>query len=65
MAREDIGNYLGLTLETVSRCFSRLKNAGVLDVDNRRIRILDIKALQGAVGGRERLDEPQVPMSGK
>lgn len=55
MAREEIGNYLGLTLETVSRCFSRLKNAGVLDVDNRRIRILDIEALRSAVGGKERM----------
>ncbi len=54
MAREDIGNYLGLTLETVSRCFSRLKNTGVLDVDNRRIRILNIETLQTAVGGMER-----------
>lgn len=54
MAREDIGNYLGLTLETVSRCFSRLKNAGVIEVDNRRIRIPSIAALQVAVDGAER-----------
>ena len=59
MAREDIGNYLGLTLETVSRCFSRLKNAGVLDVDNRRIRIVEIEALKNAVGGKERFDGPK------
>jgi CRP/FNR family transcriptional regulator len=65
MAREDIGNYLGLTLETVSRCFSRLKNARVLEVDNRRIRITDIDALKGAVGSKERLDEPKRKMAGK
>jgi CRP/FNR family transcriptional regulator len=65
MAREDIGNYLGLTLETVSRCFSRLKNARALDVDNRRIRITDIDALKGAVGSKERLDEPKRKMAGK
>ena len=53
MAREEIGNYLGLTLETVSRCFSRLKNAGVLRVENRRIRILNPDALQQVIGGRE------------
>lgn len=53
MAREEIGNYLGLTLETVSRCFSRLKNAGVLRVENRRIRILNPHALQQVIGGRE------------
>lgn len=51
MAREDIGNYLGITLETVSRCFSRLKNAQVLAVDNRRIRILNPAALQKAACG--------------
>ena len=49
MAREDIGNYLGLTLETVSRCFSRLKNAGVLEVDNRIIRIINVEGLKSAV----------------
>lgn len=53
MAREEIGNYLGLTLETVSRCFSRLKSAGVLNVDNRRIRILKPEALQKVMGGRD------------
>lgn len=51
MAREDIGNYLGITLETVSRCFSRLKAAQVLAVDNRRIRILNPGALQKAACG--------------
>lgn len=65
MAREDIGNYLGLTLETVSRCFSRLKNAGVLDVDNRRIRIVDINALKCALSSREQLDEPKPKVAAK
>lgn len=53
MAREDIGNYLGLTLETVSRCFSRLKHTGVIHVDNRHIRILNLDALQKVAGGRD------------
>jgi CRP/FNR family transcriptional regulator, anaerobic regulatory protein len=53
MAREEIGNYLGLTLETVSRCFSRLKSVGVLDVENRHIRILNLEALQKVIGSRE------------
>ena len=53
MAREEIGNYLGLTLETVSRCFSRLKRAGVLQVVNRHIRILNAGALQNVIGSRE------------
>lgn len=50
MAREDIGNYLGLTLETVSRCFSRLKTAGVIEVDNRHIRISHIDSLRQVAG---------------
>jgi CRP/FNR family transcriptional regulator len=53
MAREDIGNYLGLTLETVSRCFSRFKSAGLLQVENRHIRILNPDALQKVIGARE------------
>jgi len=53
MAREEIGNYLGLTLETVSRCFSRLKSAGVLRVENRHIRMLDLQALQSVIGSKE------------
>ena len=52
MAREEIGNFLGLTLETVSRCFSRLKSAGVLEVENRRIRIVNLEQLQKVIGGR-------------
>jgi CRP/FNR family transcriptional regulator len=53
MAREEIGNYLGLTLETVSRCFSRMKCAGLLQVDNRHIRILHPDALKKVIGSRE------------
>ena len=48
MAREDIGNYLGLTLETVSRALSKLRKAGVLAVDGKLIRILKPAALQVA-----------------
>lgn len=41
MSRMDIGNFLGLTIETVSRTFSRLQKNGVLKVDGREIRICD------------------------
>jgi CRP/FNR family transcriptional regulator len=41
MSREEIGSYLGLTLETVSRAFSQFKRLGLLDVKDRDIRVLD------------------------
>lgn len=41
MSRVDIGNYLGLTVETVSRVFGRLQKLGALRVDNKEIEILN------------------------
>jgi CRP/FNR family transcriptional regulator len=46
MSRVDIGNYLGLTVETVSRVFSRMQKMDIMRVDNKEIAILDIKGLQ-------------------
>lgn len=46
MSRVDIGNYLGLTVETVSRVFTRLQKTGVLQVNNREITILDETSLR-------------------
>ena len=45
MTREDIGNHLGLTLETVSRCLSTLKASALVAVELREIRIFDHAAL--------------------
>lgn len=50
MNRKEIANYLGLTVETVSRTFSRLAKAGMLRVDNRDIEITDSSQLY-EVGG--------------
>ena len=41
MSRSDIGNYLGLALETVSRLFTRFQNEGLLRVDRKHIELLD------------------------
>jgi len=50
MTREEIGTYLGLKLETVSRSFSRLHERGVLDVRQRQVRIIDPSGLQELAG---------------
>jgi CRP/FNR family transcriptional regulator len=49
MTREEIGSYLGLKLETVSRTFSKFQDEGILEVKQRDIRILDQGALQKVV----------------
>lgn len=50
MSREEIGNYLGLTLETVSRLFSRFARDGLIRVSQREVRILDMEALKQLAG---------------
>ncbi len=49
MTREEIGSYLGLKLETVSRTFSKFQEDGILEVKQRQIRILDQDKLQKLV----------------
>jgi CRP/FNR family transcriptional regulator, anaerobic regulatory protein len=46
MSREDVGRYLGLAIETVSRGFTRLQDEGVIAVDGRLVQILDIEQLR-------------------
>jgi CRP/FNR family transcriptional regulator len=41
MTREEIGSYLGIKLETVSRMLSRFHRDGLLDARGKNIRILD------------------------
>ncbi len=50
MTREEIGSYLGLKLETVSRVFSRFQNDGLIAVQQKHVRILDIPKLRIIVG---------------
>ncbi|KQP44583.1 fumarate/nitrate reduction transcriptional regulator Fnr [Pseudorhodoferax sp. Leaf274] len=49
MTREEIGSYLGLKLETVSRTFSKFVEEGIVEVKQRHLRILDADALQRIV----------------
>jgi len=48
MSRAEIGSYLGMKLETVSRTFSAFQQQRMLEVDKRHIRILDLEALTRA-----------------
>jgi len=50
MTREEIGNYLGLKLETVSRSFSKLQEEGVMTVEQKRLRIEDVARLRAIAG---------------
>ena len=54
MTREDIGSYVGSTLETVSRVFSRFHERGLISVKGKHIGLLDIAALQRLAGQSER-----------
>jgi CRP/FNR family transcriptional regulator, anaerobic regulatory protein len=53
MSRTDIGNYLGLTVETVSRVLGRFQKIGVLTVDNKEIVIADPTGLRAVADGNE------------
>ena len=50
MTREEIGSYLGLKLETVSRLFSRFQAGGLIQVQGRTVKLLDPSALKQLVG---------------
>ena len=49
MTREEIGSYLGMKLETVSRTFSKFADEGLIKVSQRNISILDSDALKHIV----------------
>lgn len=54
MSRTDISNNLGLTIETVSRVFSRLRKQGLIKTERRMITLLDINKLKHLANGQGR-----------
>ncbi len=52
LTREEIGSYLGLKLETVSRLFSRFQGEGLVQVQGRAVKLLDPVRLRWIVGQR-------------
>jgi CRP/FNR family transcriptional regulator len=51
MAKTDIANYLGVTIETISRLFSRFQAEGLIDTNNRFVKIVNFAGLQTVVRG--------------
>ena len=51
MSREEMGSYLGLKLETVSRTLSRFNQEGWISVEHKHIQILRPDILQNLVSG--------------
>ncbi|PVZ42649.1 helix-turn-helix domain-containing protein [Pseudomonas sp. CC120222-01a] len=51
MSREDMASYLGLRLETVCRSVARLRALGILNLQGRRVEILDMPALMALEQG--------------
>ena len=49
MTREEIGSYLGLKLETVSRAFSAFQDRGLIEVRQKHVRILDFPGLKAVL----------------
>jgi CRP/FNR family transcriptional regulator len=51
MSRQDIGNYLGLAIETVSRLFAHFQEQNLLTVNRRRVVLHDLDRLAGRIEG--------------
>ncbi|MCZ2720310.1 fumarate/nitrate reduction transcriptional regulator Fnr [Marinomonas sp. 15G1-11] len=50
MSRGEIGNYLGLAVETVSRVMTRFQKSGLIHVDGKEIAIVNLPEMQKLVG---------------
>jgi CRP/FNR family transcriptional regulator len=53
MSRSDIGSYLSLVIETVSRGLSKLQDEGIIAVKGRHLRVLDARRLADLAHGGE------------
>lgn len=50
MTRSDIGSFLGMALETVSRCLTGMQAQGVIEITNRRIQIINLETFSKRYG---------------
>ena len=60
MTRQDIGSYLGLQLETVSRLLSHFQREGFIQVQGREISMLDFPALWHLTGHTPDIFRPMI-----
>lgn len=51
MTRQDVGNYLGLTIESISRLISKFRKQGLLAVEQRDVEVVDLGALKQLAAG--------------
>ncbi|MEM7292519.1 MAG: fumarate/nitrate reduction transcriptional regulator Fnr [Pseudomonadota bacterium] len=61
MPRHDLANYIGIAVETVSRLFARMQKEGLIEVDRRKISILDIDRLSALA--HERCLPAEIPLA--
>lgn len=52
MSRQEIGSYLGLALETVSRLFTHFQEEAILEVSRKHVRIVDMEKLKELLGNQ-------------
>jgi CRP/FNR family transcriptional regulator len=65
MTREEIGSYLGLKLETISRVLSRFQHDGLIEVHHKHLRILDAERLRALLGQASPGEPPLLPEEGR
>jgi CRP/FNR family transcriptional regulator len=54
MTRSDIGDFLGLSIETVSRTFTKLKTLGLIELpQSNRVKLVDIDELKSLADGED------------
>jgi CRP/FNR family transcriptional regulator len=58
MSREDIGNYLSLTIESISRLVTAFRKKGWIEVANREVVLLDIDSLKALAMGQAPAEAP-------
>lgn len=61
MSRKDIGNYLGLTIETISRTFSRFQSEGILSTQRKYVNIHKLDELQDLAGLSDHCSRTECP----